>query len=222
MQLSRPVVALAGAALAGIALVGVGASATFTASTSSGQKITAGTLNVVAWAPEAPGCRTADAGCQSLTLPDVGPVGSTFETPATHVFVTNKGDIPAFYDAIQITETDNGTNESAALKNQSNICIMSHDPSGTWVEGNGPLLTALALNPTVKQNPVQLNPGESGEYWVSMYAGKNSACGTTVSDGSHTRDAWTGLAGPYQTPASLTNAAQGGSITPVLTFSFTG
>ncbi len=35
--------------------------------------------------------------------------------------------------------------------------------------------------------------------------------------------AWDGYnGGPYQTPASLTNAAQGGTITPTMTFNFTG
>jgi hypothetical protein len=35
--------------------------------------------------------------------------------------------------------------------------------------------------------------------------------------------AWDGYdGGPYHTPASLTNAAQDGSVTPTLTFSFTG
>ncbi len=224
MPLSRPLVILAGAALAGIALVGVGASASFTDSTSSTQKITAGQMNVVVSAANVPGCTDATNGCKSLSLPDVGPVGSTFETPATHVVVTNNGNVPAYFDAIQMSESDNNSSASATLRNEMNVCIRSHDDSGTWVEGNGPLTTAVALHPTVKENAVQLDPGQTASYWVSFYAGQDSAeCGTTSSDGPTTKATWDGYdGGAYHTPASLTDAAQGGSVTPTLTFSYTG
>jgi predicted ribosomally synthesized peptide with SipW-like signal peptide len=224
MPLSRPLVVLAGVAIAGVALVGVGASASFTDSTSSAQKITAGNMNVVVSASNVPGCETATNGCKSLSLPDVGPVGASFESPATHVVVTNNGNVAAYFDAMQMSESDNGSTASVTLRNEVNICIRSNDNSGTWVEGNGPLTTAVALHPTVKQNAVKLDPGQSASYWFSLYAGQNSAeCGTTSSDGSNTRAAWDGYdGGAYHTPASLTDAAQGGSVTPKLTFSFTG
>jgi hypothetical protein len=116
-----------------------------------------------------------------------------------------------------------GTANNNALFAQTNVCIRSTDDSGTWTEGNGPLSTAVALNPTVKENPVVLDPGDTASFSVDFYAGKDSICGTTSSDGSHTKAAWDGYdGGPYHTPASLTNAAQGGTITPTLTFSFTG
>ncbi len=184
MPLSRPLVVLAGAALAGIALVGVGASASFTDSTSSAQKITAGQMNVVVSASNVPGCTTAANGCKSLSLPDVGPVGSSFESPATHVVVTNNGNVAAYFDAMQMSESDNGSSASVTLRNEVNICIRSTDNSGTWVEGNGPLTTAVALHPTVKQNPVKLDPGQSASYWFSIYAGQDSECGTITSYGS--------------------------------------
>jgi len=59
---------------------------------------------------------------------------------------------------------------------------------------------------------------------VDFYAGQNSThCNQVSSDGTNTKAAWDGYQGhAYQTPASLTNAAQGGVITPTLTFSFTG
>jgi hypothetical protein len=237
MSISRPLaLAIGGAGIAGLALIGVGAGATFTDSTASHQTITAGHLNVVVSSADSSVCPTAASGCKELTLAPVGPVGSSFETPATIVTATNVGDIPATFDAIQMTETDNGTNESAALKNQMNVCIMSHDPSGTWVEGNGPLATALALNPTVKENGVVLAPGASFTYAVSFYAGQNSraytgdtdglasqGCGQITSSGPNTTAAWDAYdGGTYHTPASLTNAAEGGSVTPTLNFSFTG
>lgn len=224
MSRSRPLIALAGLALGGIALVGIGAGATFSTSTASSQKITAGTVGVSVSAPNATnGCTSAAANCSSLTLPDVGPVGSTFETPATHITVTNTGDIPAYFDAIQMTQSNNGSSASAALVNEMNICIMSHDTSGTWVEGNGPFTTALNLHPSVKENPVKLNPGETASYWVGFYAGQDSSlCGTTTSDGPNTTTAWQNYSGVYHTPNSLTNAAEGGSVTATLHFSFTG
>jgi len=223
MSVSRPVLALAGAAIAGIALVGVGAGATFTDATSSSQQITAGSLNVVVSSPDVAGCRTAAAGCKSLTLAAVGPVSSTFETPATHVTITNNSDIPAHFAAIQISTPGTEAGADLALKNEMNICIRSTDDSGTWVEGNGPLTTAVGLTPSVKQNDVVLAPGQTAEYWMDFYAGQNSECGTVTSDGPSTTASWNGYQGhPYQTPASLTDAAQGGSVTTTLTFAYTG
>ena len=70
---------------------------------------------------------------------------------------------------------------------------------------------------------MKVMPGETDTYQVEFYAGQDSTgCGTTLSDGSQTRSAWAGVSGPYATPASLTSAAQGGIVTPTLTFSFTG
>jgi hypothetical protein len=223
MRLSRPLIAAAGVVLAGIAVAGVGAGATFTTSASSSQKVTAGTLSVSLSANGAT-CTNVDAsGCHALTLPDVGPVGSTFETPPTTVYVKNTGNIPAIFDAFQMSATTDGTAASSALFNEMNVCIKSTDPSGTWVEGNGPLSTATALNPTVKENPVEVAPGKTVTYSVNFYAGQDSRCGTAYSDGAHTKDAWAAAIGHgYVTPASLTNAAQGGSVIPTLTFSFTG
>lgn len=224
MSRTIPLAALAGLAAVGIALVGVGARANFTSSTTSNQTVTAGSMNVVVSAPNTPGCEAPTDGCHALTLPAVGPVGSAFESPATHVTITNKGNVTATFDAIQMSQTNDSSAASTALFHDMNVCIRSHDDSGTWVEGNGPLTTAVGLNPTVKQNGVTLAPGATASYWVSFYAGQNSAeCGTTTSDGPNTKAAWEGYqGGGYHTPASLTDASQGGAVTPTLTFSFTG
>ena len=220
MQKSRLVVGVAGVAIAGAAFIGSGAGATFTTSTTSSQKVTAGTLHVAVSANGAT-CANGDAsGCHALTLPDVGPVSSTFDSTPTVVTIKNTGNIPAYFDSIQMSETHNADTASAALRNEMNVCIKSTDPSGTWVEGNGPLLKAISLNPTVKENLVKVMPGQTESYQVEFYAGQDSAgCASTVSDGSNTRAAW---GGTYTTPASLTNDAQGGVVTPTLTFNFTG
>ncbi len=220
MRFSRVAIGVAGVAVAGAAFIGSGAGATFTTSTASSQQVVAGTLHVAVSAPNAT-CTSNDAsGCHALTLPAVGPVGSTFDSTPTVVTITNTGNIPAYFDSIQMSETHNANTASTALRNEMNVCIKSTDPSGTWVEGNGPLTTAITLSPSVKENPVKMMPGETDTYQVEFYAGQDSAgCGTTVSDGTNTRAAW---GGTYTTPASLTNAAQGGVVTPTLTFAFTG
>lgn len=224
MSTPHPSLAFVGVALVGIAAIGVGAAATFTESTSSTQTITAGTLDVSLSSPEIPGCTDASNKCDAVTLPPVGPVGSTFESDPITITLNNTGTIPAFFDAIQISETHGSAAASAALRNQINVCIQGSDPSGTWVEGNGPLWAAIALVPTVKQNPVRLDPGDGdATYAVSFYAGQDSSyCGTTISAGSNTRAAWQAVSGGYVQPASLTNDAMGGVVTPTLTFSFTG
>ncbi len=224
MPVSRPLAALLGAGFIGIAAIGAGAGATFTTSTASQQTITAGTIGMSLSSPDVPGCKTAAQHCQSLALPAVGPVGSTFETAVMQVTMTNTGNIPTKFADIQMSETHGSSAASVALRNQMNVCIKSYDPSGAgpWVEGNGPLTTAVALHPTVVENQVVMQPGDSTTYWVTFYAGQDSSCGTTHSDGPHTRSAWYAAAGAYVTPPSLTNAAMGGSVTPKLTWSFTG
>lgn len=218
MSLSRIAVGVAGVVVVGAAFVGSGAGATFTTSTASSQTVRAGVLHVAVSADGA-SCTNNDAsGCHALSLPDVGPVGSTFDSTPTVVTITNTGTIPAFFDAIQMSETHNADTASVALRDGMNVCIKSTDPSGTWVEGNGPLTTATALNPTVKENPVKLMPGQTATYQIEFYAGQDSSCGTISSSGSHTAAIW----GAYTTPASLADAAQGGVVTPTLTFSFNG
>ncbi len=205
MSLSRPFAALLGAGALGIALVGVGASAQFTTSVSSGQKITAGTLHMSVWSNDATnGCTGATNHCTSVTLPSVGPVGSTFESPQYIVHVTNTGNIAATFDAFQLSvPTPASGSASASLLAETNVCLSSADSPtttgrGAWVEGNGPLATAIALHPTVKENPIVVQPGDSVTYAVIFYAGQDTAtpeartstwpkplsgCGTVTSDG---------------------------------------
>lgn len=224
MRLSRPVVALAGVGLLGLAAIGAGAGATFTTDVQSNQTVTAGTLHVSVTAPGGQCTDGRPDGCHTLKLPAVGPVGSTFETEPTVVTMTNTGNIPAYFSAIQMSESHNLADAASnAFANQMNVCIKSTDTSGTWVEGNGPLSAAVALNPTVQENPVKLDPGQTATYQMNFYAGQDSVCGAKYSDGPGTTARWTGyLGGSYQTPASLNNDAQGGVVTPTLTFSFTG
>jgi hypothetical protein len=222
MRNSRKILTAGAVGVAALALIGTGAGATFTDAVHADRTVTAGTMNVQITNG---GGGTVSADGKSVTLPAVGPTGSTFESAHHIVKITNNGNIPVTSDAIQMSESHVGTANNNALFAQTNVCIQSTDYSGgPWTEGNGPLSAAVALNPTVKQNPVVLQPGHSLTFSVDFYAGQDSSyCNEVWCDGPTTEGIWAGyLGGPYHTPASLTNAAQGGVITPTLTFSFTG
>jgi hypothetical protein len=225
VAVSRSVVALVGAGILGIAAVGMGAGATFTDAVHANQTITAGTMQLTVTTSRG----TVSSDGRTVILPSFGPVGSTFETDQNLIRVRNTGNIPATTAAFQLGETHGIGAASRALLNQMNVCIMSTDPDsipnpGTWTEGNGPLTTGIALTPSVAENPVVLQPGQSMTFSVGFYAGQNSThCGAFSSSGPNTLAAWDGYdGGPYHTPASLTPAAMGGVVTPTLTFSFTG
>ena len=239
MARSRKFLTAGAVGVAALALIGAGASATFTDGVNATQKVTAGTMSLQVTSPG--GTTSADG--RTVTLPDVGPVNSTFETHNQIITVTNNGNIPVASLAFQMSETHADTNPSLALRDQMNVCIKSRDFSGTWVEGNGPLMNGVTLHPSVSQNPIPLAVGESLTYSVDFYAGQDSTtilgdgtgiitphtgsgrgdvqCGNVGSDSPRQSALWNN-GGAYQTPASLTNAAMGGVVTPTLTFSFTG
>jgi hypothetical protein len=219
---SRKILTAGAVGVAALALIGTGAGATFTDAVQAHRTINAGTMNVQI---SNGGGGSVSADGKSVTLSPVGPTGSTFESTQQTVTIKNYGNIPVTSDAIQMSESHVGTANNNALFAQTNVCIQSTDYSGgPWTEGNGPLSAAVALNPTVKQNPVVLQPGDTLTFSVDFYAGQDSShCNPVSSDGSNTRAAWDGYdGGPYHTPASLTDAAQGGVINPTLTFAFTG
>ena len=222
MSRSRKFFTVGALGIGAMALIGTGATATFTDEVNATQTITAGTMNVQITNG---GGGTVSPDGKTVTLPAFGPTGSTFESTHRIITVTNNGNATVKSLAFQMSESHVGTANNNALLAQTNVCIQSTDLSGgPWTEGNGPLTAAVALHPTVAQNPVTLVAGQSMTYSVDFYAGQNSTqCNAVHSDGPNTNAAWNGyLGGPYTTPASLTNAAQGGVITPTLTFSFTG
>jgi hypothetical protein len=159
-----------------------------------------------------------------LTSP--APVGSTFETPASQVWVTNTGNIPVTETSIQMGATA-GNSAGSNLLTQMSVCLHSWDSSfgpytGTgWVEANAPLSAAIAMKPTVKENPVVIAPGASIWYSMDFYAGQNSACGAIYSSGPGTSTAYTGyLGGAYATPASLNANAEGGVVNTTFTYNY--
>lgn len=230
MARSRKFLTVGALSVAAIALIGAGAGATFNQSTASGQTITAGTIDVVLTSPDAPGCTDVSQHCTSLSFPEVAPVASTFETTSHRVTITNVGNIPVLETEMNLSDRNNGQPEDLALRAQMNVCVKSSDsPSNDlWVVANGPLRTGESLHPSVGMNLTPVDAlalaanGGTDFYDVTFYAGQNSACGTKISDGSHTASSWWLKSGNYKMPASLTNAAMGGVVTPTMTFSYTG
>ena len=209
----RTISVVGGLGVAGLALIGAGASATFTQNTTSSQQITAGTMNVVLSAPGASGNNTAN-----IALADVGPVGSTFSTPATVVTITNTGNIPVSEIALQLGDTTN----NGTLKSEAWVCFYSdnellvNEPL-TTVEGYGAATVAGSIA-----------PGATDTYTMVVYAGSiDNGCGATFtgfSGGAYTTfEPYTGAPalGPNPGAADLTNAAQGGVLTPTLTLTYT-
>jgi hypothetical protein len=233
--------------IAGMGLIGVGAHAVFTTSTVSAQTITAGTPHVLLWSADASnGCTTlaiaiANEGTCNGTLPlnPVGPVGSTFVTPASIVYMYNYGSIPVTETSIQIGVTPSSVPADVALFNQVNVCLHSWDnlsgtPAAGWVEARGPLSAAVALTPTVAENPITIAPGQQLWYSMDFYAGTpvspvpaDGGCAATniaphgYSDGPNTSIAWyTQVGADYATPPSLTNAAEGGTLATTFTYNY--
>src|SRR5487761_1277322 len=96
----RTIAVVGGLGVAGLALIGAGAAATFTQNTTSSQKITAGTMNVVLSADGAAGNNTP-----SITLADLGPVNSSFET-ATQITIHNNGNLTVNEINLQLSDTN--------------------------------------------------------------------------------------------------------------------
>ena len=204
MKFSRSIVALVGVGLVGLATVGAGTGATFTDQTTSSQTITAGTLNVVL---EAPGGLSG----KSITLPAIQKVGSVFDAPAVAVTIHNVGDVTANPVYLGLDVANSGNANDNALRDGVNVCITSPNPSPSIIF-NGPMTALRDMNGGLGQ-PIAgpLAVGASDSYAAEFYAGKESpTCGLHAY-------------GPDITaPPSLTSAAMGGTVTPVIKINYEG
>jgi hypothetical protein len=237
MARSRKILTVSALGVAALALIGTGAGATFHTSTTTSQTISAGSANVVLTA-SGTSCLTVADSCHSITLPAVNGAGSTFLTTNPTIWMHNIGTIPVDYANLQLSEAHNNDAASVALRNEMNVCIQSTDPMeapNEWhgVEVNGPLMTGVNLGDKmdVQNLHTTLQAGDMAPFSVDFYAGTDSACGRVTSAGTITSEAWgvpstdNPVAGDttfYKTPASLTDDAQGGVVTPTLTFAVTG
>lgn len=203
MKLNR--IAIGGVAgIMGLGLIGIGAHATFTTTTTSHQTVSAGTLSVILHSTSATSGNTS----KSITLAASPTNASSFTTGTITVEMINNGTVPA----TAITSTPGfaavtAGSASTVLAHELYVCIVS-----TNVLYNGKLAAAgpQALGGT-------LAPTATTHYIINVYAGKeHTACGTATA--LQTPPA----GGGTSTGASLTNAAEGGSVTVTETLAFTG
>lgn len=201
MNKRKVLAGVAGLAVAG-SLVGLGAGASFTDAVAATQTVTAGQMNL--------GIEQA-GGQKSYTLPSTPAEGSTFTTGPQLVTTHNYGNITA--NAILLSLAD--TNTNAAMKAETNVEIDSWtapNQGGTLVVAyNGPL-SGLEANPQALSGPVA--PGQTDPFYVTFYAGTNGA----NSDGA----ADVGFGSNLDNAAALDSAAQGGSVTPTVTVTYSG
>ena len=213
--------------LAGLGLVGAGAHAVFTTTTSSSQTISAGTVNVVVWSTGATNSLpcTSEAlaianDCTSVTLP-VQNVGSTFDTTPSQVWVANVGTLPVYetsFAATYTTVNSAGLDNGGTLASELGMCIYSD--GGAIYNGMLTSYPYVGYGSSTYTYPLAVATGNelttsgatsSDSYSADFYAGMNSSqCGITAPTPPYT----------YVQPASLTNAAEGGSVTVTITPGF--
>jgi hypothetical protein len=181
-----------------LALAASSAYGYFTAHGSGTGSFSVGTLDVAVSTPYSAAvggyqgpCTSAAVGCTSITLPTVGPVGSTFDSTPIPITITNTGNVPVTEMQLAVSDTNN----NATMEQELGLCLHN---SGT-AQLNG-LLTSLKGTPTLL--PGTLAVGGTDTYSVDFYAGQaSSVCG--------------GSAIP-----SLTTGAEGGSVTTTVTVTY--
>jgi hypothetical protein len=147
----------------------------------------------------------AGTGIKTLTLPYLGPVGSTFKTALVPITMTNSGKATAMETSINVsTILPSGyVLADAALRDQMYVCISSPaGPRGAIVYDG--LVTGAGLRVLART----VAPDMSDSYSAEFYAGTQ----TTACPGK------SGAATAVAT--GLDNAAQGGAFTPNVTVSF--
>jgi predicted ribosomally synthesized peptide with SipW-like signal peptide len=220
-------VALTGVmSLAGLGLIGAGAHAQFTATTTSSQQITAGTLSLVLQATNPDGSQVSGYNTNSITFAPQAPVASSFVTAPQLITIYNNGSVTATEITMQLTDPNVANAASAALDSETWVCMYSdgelafNEPMPV-VEGYG----------SVVIGPQTIAPQATDTYTVVFYAGSaDNGCGPTftgISGHTYTSfEAYSGTPalGPNTDPLAvpLTNAAEGGTITPTFTVSYSG
>lgn len=190
--------------LAGLGLIGVGAHAAFTTNTASSQTINSGYLSV-AVSGSTGSCAGVDAfgNCDAWTLATPAAVGSVFDTTPAVITLTNVGTIPAWYQSITVSDTNN----NSTFESELGMCEYSTGGTGVGhyvgVDSNG-LLTAVEGTQALTGNSDEyvIQPTFTDAYSVDFYAGQASTtCG--------------GAALP-----ALTTGAEDGSVTVTISYNF--
>ncbi len=171
-------------------------------------------------------------GTSNLTLSSLGPTGSSFMTTPTLITITNNGNMTATGVALQLTDHNNNT----TLKDELWVCL--HSNGGIFFNNGGisfnERLTMVEGYGQVAIGNLALAPGATSSYTIVYYAGtsENTGCGNAFT-GYHALVGG-GYFGKYSTSepypsgttnsaaTSLTNPAEGESITPTVTVSYLG
>jgi hypothetical protein len=138
-------------------------------------------------------------------LSPVGPVGSSFDTTAVPVTLTNTGSVPAYYQNVITSETDNNSTFESELA----VCDYSTG-SGTGhfigTDYNGLVSGDLGTQSVVTAGTEGvIQPGDTDSFTIDFYAGTETdscAASTTI--------------------PSLTTGAEAGSLAFTIGYSFTG
>lgn len=197
----------------GLGLIGVGAHAAFTTTTQSHETVSAGILSVILQGNSS--TVTNGNTSKSVTLKASTTNASSFTTGTIKLTVINNGTVTAHAITSKPGETFTSSNSAdKALAQQLYVCIASttvFHPTQFDVLYNGKLATA----PT-QAVAGTLAKGAKTTYTINVYAGtETTACG------SQTTPAGVATFGKSSAP-SLTNTAEGGSVTVSETLAFTG
>jgi len=211
--------------LAGLGLIGAGAHATFSATTTSSQAITGGTLGLVLQATNPDGSLVAGYNTNSITFAPQPPVASSFVTAPQQITILNNGNVTATEISMKLTDPYTvGNTASAALDSETWVCMYSDNELAfnepmTTVEGYGSVVIGAQT----------IAPKATDSYTVVFYAGSaDDNCGPTfvgISGDTYTHfEAYTGTPnlGPNSDSSAvpLTSTAEGGTITPTFTVSY--
>ena len=212
--------------IAALGFIGVGAHATFTTNTSSGQTITAGTSD-----PTLVGSCVSGTNCPvdansnlysvssngtTLTFSPDTPSGPSFTTGDEQVAATNTGNLPLTDPTWNLNAT-----VGPALENEAYVCATSTGigtGNTTYLLYNGPLSgftgTSYSLDGDIlstTSTAATATSGPTDNFDVDVYAGSETTlCGTSFTNG-------TGVSGGTGVTAAVGSmAASGTSTAPTL------
>jgi predicted ribosomally synthesized peptide with SipW-like signal peptide len=216
--------------LAGLGLVGAGAHAVFTAATTSAQTITAGTLSLVLQATNPDGSEVTGYNTNSITFaPFTAPVASAFVTAPQLITIYNNGSVTATEISMKLTDPYSVANAASANARQPDVGVhvqrqrtrlqRAHDHGGRVrlgrhrgsnhrTPGNRQLTRSCSTQARQMSGCGPTFTGISGDTYTSFeaYTPPNPALGTN----------------PDPLALPLTSAAEGGTITPTFTVSYSG
>ena len=211
---------VAATSIAGVAMATAGAYAVCSPRAEASQHITAQNLSVVLSANGA-----TRNGTPNITLGASGPTSSSFMTMPELITITNNGTMVATAVALQLTDHNN----NSVLAGETWACLYGKDS----VLFNEPLITVEGYGHAAIGH-LTLAPGATDTYTVVYYAGSTEGTGCGKAFTGYLAGPYEGFSGQYSASgsyrtgttnpaaASLTNGAEGGTLAPTVTVTYTG